>query len=370
MQRGEFPARFRYAGVMYPSFRLGALAAMTAALSMTAWAQASRTVNGHWQGALKNQGQDLTVVLDLTKNQKGEWIGTFGIPDVGIADLPVSGLAVGPADVRFTVTGFPGTPSYEGKIAADGNAINGTFTADKKPAALAFKRTGEAKVNLPPANSKLSKTMEGAWQSTLDGGLTTKYHIVLKLGRAADGTATGTLTSVDRGNLESALTSIQQTGNTLRFEIRSLNGSYRGELNATGTEIKGEWKQAANVTPMVFRRGASATAANSALTKAFEGTWHGLLDQGKDFKIELVLKLSQAADGSATGTLANTDAKSRELPVSAIIQKGTSLQFEVGLLKASFEGTLTGSTITGKWSQEGLLDNIPLTFKRQATAAK
>src|SRR5580765_557056 len=73
MQRGEFPASFRYAGLMYFSFRLGALAILTAALSMTAWAQASRTVNGHWQGALKNQGQDLTVVLDLTKNQKGEW---------------------------------------------------------------------------------------------------------------------------------------------------------------------------------------------------------------------------------------------------------------------------------------------------------
>jgi hypothetical protein len=121
---------------------------------------------------------------------------------------------------------------------------------------------------------------------------------------------------------------------------------------------------------LTFRRGASPTSTNSTLSQAFEGTWRAMIDEGGEAKIELVLKLSRAADGSAAGTITNSEAKSKELPLSSIIQRDTGLQFEVGLLKASFRGTLSGSAIAGTWSQEGLLNNMPLTFRRQAAAAK
>lgn len=344
------------------SFRWAIASALL--VNSAAFAQASRVPNGHWQGSLKMGKDEQPMVMDLTKDQKGEWIGTLGIPEFGINDVPIATIAVAADGVRIAAPSFPGAPSLDLKLSPDAKSMSGSLTSGGTAKPVTFKRTGEAKVNLPGANSTITKSLEGAWQGSMDGGGTSRYHLVLKFQRAANGTGSGTVTSIDR-NMESPLSAIRQEGNFVTFEILSLGGTFRGTLNAAATALNGEWMQGGNGTPLNFSRGASTQSANSAMTKALEGTWRGKIDQGPEFRIELVMKLKRAADGSATGTMASSEAKSKELPLSAIVIKGNSVQFEVGLLKASFKGALdaSGGSITGRWTQEGLLENLPLTFQ-------
>jgi hypothetical protein len=342
---------------------------------MAGWAQTSNTVSGQWQGTIKvpspdaKSSVDVTVVVDLSKNQKGEWIGTFGMPDLGAIGLPLAKLVAGPSSVSFTVPDVPSTPSFDGKLSADGS-LSGTFTTGTTKVPLSLKRTGAAKVALPAANSTISKAFEGAWQGSYDSGRSTRLHLVLKLSRRPDGTAAGTLTNIDGGNVETPVTGIDQTGNQLHFEIRSLGGKFRGSMNSAGTEIKGEWMQTGSV-PLTFTRGASVTSVNSVLPKSLEGNWTGTLDAGKGMKLEFVLKFGRAADGTATGTLGNTEANSRELPLSVIIVKDDRVQFDVGQIAGTFHGTLeaSGTAIAGTWEQENLI-KAPLAFKRPVSAAK
>lgn len=342
---------------------------------MAGWAQASRSVGGQWQGTLKVPSNDpknpmaVGVVVDLSKSPKGDWVGTFGMPEIGVTGLPLAKLAVSGASVSFTVPDAPQAPSFDGKLSQDGR-LSGTFTAGTSKLPLELKAAGKANVALPAANSTIAKAFEGAWQGSYDPGGTTRYHLVLKFSRHADGTATGTLTNIDGGNVETPVSGINQVGNYLEFEIRAISGKFRGSLNSAGTEIKGEWMQP-GATPLTFTRGASMTAVNSPLPKAFEGNWTGTLDAGTELKLEFVLKLSRAADGTATGTLSNKEANSKELPLAAIIVKDNNLKFEVGLVKGNFHGTIDafGTAIAGTWEQEDLL-RAPLTFKHPASAVK
>lgn len=348
---------------MHASFRLAALAAAAALSSVTAMAQTTRTAEGHWEGTMKAAGQDFPITVDLSKSPNGEWAGAFGIPDAGITDVPLSKLAVvGPA-VRFEVTGIPGAPTFEGTLNADGN-ISGTFTADRKPAPLSLKRTGAARM-LRPAS--VSRAFEGTWKGSLKLNDTTR-HFVMKLSHAADGSATGTLTDADQGNRESPLTGIVQTGNALQFEVKTLSGTYRGILNESAKEIRGQWLQNGKSALLIFSPG----TPNSPLSKAFQGTWQGEIDAGPGYKITLILKLGRASDGSATGTITNTETQAREVPLNSIVERDKAIEFTVSVLQASFHGTIdgAGTAISGSWTQEQLVENLPLTFKRRAPAAK
>jgi len=357
---------------MQISFRLAALAAAAAVLNLMGWAQASRTVNGEWKGTIKGPKGigDIAIVVDLTKSPKGEWIGTFGMPDVPVTGLPLDKLVVREPNISFAVPGVPGAASFEGKLSPDGQ-LAGTFITGSSKTPLSLTRTGQAKVALPTANSALAKGFEGAWWGSYDACGPNRYHLVLKLSRRPDGAAMGTFTNIDGDNVETPITSIDQVGNYLTFEVRPLAASFRGSLNTAGTNIAGEWKQGANTTPLTFGRGASINSINSVLPKPLEGNWESTFDAGTEGKIDFVLKLGHIADGTATGTLSNKEPNSKALPLSVILVKGNTISFDVGLIKGKFHGTWNaiGNAVAGTYEMQEIM-TAPMTFKRPVSASK
>jgi hypothetical protein len=350
-------------------YRFTAFAFAVATLGFTGLAQqSSPTASGHWQGSLKVPGQDLVVVVDLAKNAKGTWIGSFSMPELGATDIPVDQLTVVQTKVHFLLTGIPGSsPAFDGNLSADGNELAGTFSDVKTKSPLTLIRSGAAKVKLPLPNTPLTKDFEGTWHATLGSG-DSQIRVLLKLTRATDGTATGMMVNVDQGNREVPLTSIQQKDKVLEFEIRSVAVRFHGTLNAAGGAVAGEWTQMSRAAPVTFERG--AFPPNSPLTKALEGTWQATLDAGGEYKIVLALMLTRDADGAAAGTLRNTSESGKELPVTTIALKNKSVEFAVKGLGATFSGTLNnaGTEITGTWSLAGT--DLPLTFKRSTAAEK
>jgi hypothetical protein len=349
-------------------YRFTAFAFAAATLGFTGMAQqSSPTVSGHWQGSLKVGSQDLVIVVDLAKNAKGTWIGSFSMPELGATDIPVDQLTVGQTKVHFVVTATPGSPSFDGNLSADGNELTGTFSDPQTKSPLTLRRVGTAHVKLPLPNTPLTKDFEGTWHATLGAG-DSQIRMLLKLTRAPDGTATGTVVNVDQGNREVPLTSIQQKDKLLEFDIRSVAVRFHGTLNAAGGAVAGEWSQMSHSAALIFERG--GFPPNSPLTKAFDGTWQATLDAGGEYKIVLALTLTRAADGTAAGTLKNTSEPGKELPLTAITLKNKSMEFSVQGLSATYSGTLNnaGTEITGTWTLAGTA--LPLTFKHLTAADK
>ncbi len=109
----------------------------------------------------------------------------------------------------------------------------------------------------------------GTWEGTLDVGAS-RLRLVLHVDSAKDGALTGRLDSPDQGATDLPLDSVSFAGNTLRFEMKSLQAMYEGKLDPDGMQIKGEFKQGQGF-PLNFKRTGDATKSLLTLQKVDAG---------------------------------------------------------------------------------------------------
>jgi hypothetical protein len=176
----------------------------------------------------------------------------MSIPAAGAVDLPLSKIAVDATMLRFTAVDLPGSPVFTGTFAADGS-VSGSATNGNVPLKFTMNVAGEAVVKLAPRSSPLTKEFEGNWAGAMDGGGGQAVRFALQLSRAADGTASGRIISVDQGGQVIPLTTISIKETKLEFEARALSATYSGVLNAKGV-IEGAWVQSSKEYPLDFQR--------------------------------------------------------------------------------------------------------------------
>lgn len=222
----------------------------SSAIAQTAAADPS----GHWEGQIQIPDHVLTMSLDLTKSPTGAWIGSMSIVGTTAMDIPLDTIAVADA-VRF-IAGLPGRTSFDGRLSADAGGLSGTVSNDEGGVPFQLTRHGEAHVSVPPPSSPLSPAFEGTWEGALESGGQAR-RVRVKLSKTADGTATGTLISVDKGNLEIPVTTVTLHDTQLQLDARSISGTYRGTLGPDGT-IAGEWTEPALHVSLTLTRAASA----------------------------------------------------------------------------------------------------------------
>ncbi len=58
------------------------LTAVFALTNLSAFAQPTSGLAAHWEGAIQMPERELRIRLDLAKNSKGEWTGSFSIPSM------------------------------------------------------------------------------------------------------------------------------------------------------------------------------------------------------------------------------------------------------------------------------------------------
>jgi murein DD-endopeptidase MepM/ murein hydrolase activator NlpD len=83
--------------------------------------------------------------------------------------------------------------------------------------------------------------LAGAWKGEL-GADAARLHIVLTFTKAADGSFSGQVNSVDQG-ATIPIENITLKDSALRFEVKAVGGVYEGKLNAAKTQIDGTWTQ-------------------------------------------------------------------------------------------------------------------------------
>ena len=235
--------------------RLTFAAAAFSLLAPFAIAQSAPGASGRWEGTISVPDHELPIIVNLAP-QKDAWKGTIAIPEQNLKDFPLSSISVAKDAVKFVMSGVPGNPAFDGKLAADGQSIAGNFTQGGGTITFALKRTGAAQFAELPKSTLVAKEFEGAWEGTLDTG-GPKLRLVLNLVNEKD-SATGTLTSIDQGGAVIPIAVIMQTKSELKLDLPSVGGSFKGEISKDAASITGTWTQGMGGLPLTLHRPAAA----------------------------------------------------------------------------------------------------------------
>jgi uncharacterized protein (TIGR03435 family) len=107
----------------------------------------AQDLTGTWQGTL-HAGQDLRLVLKITKTDGGGYNAVAYSIDQGGAPIPVTKVTLDGGAVKMAVTAIGGT--YEGKMSADGKSIVGSWSQGPNPLPLTYTRaTPETEWTIP-----------------------------------------------------------------------------------------------------------------------------------------------------------------------------------------------------------------------------
>ena len=207
--------------------------------------------SGHWEGTLPVPNMELKVEIDLARNSRGIFAGTFGQPAQGVKGLPLSSVAVEASTVRFVVKGGSDAATFDGALSADGTAISGTVTQSGFTIPMKLSPTGDARIAPAPKSAPIAKELEGTWNGALDVN-GAAMRLVVRMANQPDGTAAGTVVSPDGSGVEIPI-GMTQNGSAVTIEIPSVGASYVAVLNPAGTELAGTWTQGSSAFPLTLK---------------------------------------------------------------------------------------------------------------------
>jgi hypothetical protein len=111
----------------------------------------------------------------------------------------------------------------------------------------------------------------------------------------------------------------------------------------------------------------SLTCALATPIPAVVGDWEGAV-QTDTGSLRVVLHVTQAKDGSLTGTLDSPDQGAAGIPLTIVTSDQPAFHFEIEQFGCKYDGTISkdNSEIVGQWKQGTAA--LALTLKRAAKA--
>jgi hypothetical protein len=224
--------------------RFFALAVLLVAASLAR----AQDIAGDWQGTINADGEELRLVLHISKAPDGGLKATLdSIDQPGGNGIPVNSVTLKDSKLSLDVTAVHGT--YEGTVAADARTISGTWTQGAA-LPLEFKRaTQPIRTEHKPAKPS---DIDGAWMGSLDTGAI-KLRVVFHIVNTEDG-LTATMDSPDQGAKGLPTTSVTRDGASLKIEAKGIGGVFEGKIAADLSSIDGKWTQMGNTMPLVLKR--------------------------------------------------------------------------------------------------------------------
>ncbi len=218
-------------------------------VASSAWS-ATSGIEGHWRGSIETPQGSLGVEVDLSNSASG-WIGAISIPSQGASGLPLDRISATGGKCSFHIQGAPGDPTFFGTLAADSRTISGDLSQDGSTMSFQLSRAGEAKIETPKASATVAGQFVGTWEGTLEADR--PLRMKLKISNEQDG-AHATLVSVDQGNAEFAVSSIQQKDLHLALDLSRIGAKYEAELDKDGGELNGTWRQGGGSVSLSLRK--------------------------------------------------------------------------------------------------------------------
>ena len=236
---------------MAPSFRY--LPLILAAWLVPAFAQTGPA--GHWEGSIQLPDRELDITFDLARNGSGAWAGAFTQPAQNVRNVPLANIVVTGKSVKFTlVAGGASAPDFDCAIESAA-AMRCVLSTQASSVAASMKRTGEAKLDLPKSSAAVSAEFEGDWEGAVqapDGA----HPLAVHIHNQPDKTVTATLDSPGQNATGLPLSDVVQSGNSLEFQLRLANASFKGAYNKDANEIAGQWSQSGLSFPLTLKKSA------------------------------------------------------------------------------------------------------------------
>src|SRR5712692_6113805 len=183
-----------------------------------------------------------------------------------------------------------------------------------------------------------------------------ELEFTLDIARSPKGVWIGSMSVMGSTAIDVPLSSITVEDTAVRFTASLPDrASFDGKLSPDANSLTGTATNAAGEAPFQLTRNREANVKvpppSSALSKEFEGSWEGTLEVGEKV-LRIGLKVSAAADGTATATLISVDQGNQEIPVTTVTIKGKELQLEARAVSGTYRGTLgANGGIAGEWAQ-------------------
>ena len=211
----------------------------------------------------------------------------------------------------------------------------------------------------------------GTWEGTLEAS-GTKLKVVFNISKTPEGTFTATMDSPDQGVKGIAVDSVMFDYGHLVMDVKSVMGSFDGNLERDKPEIKGIWTQGGMSFPLVLKHveatsetppAPEPTATPSSVKGDIEGMWMGTLSfSGVDLRV--VFHISKDAEGKLTATLDSPDQGAKDIPVDEVTFQNNHLHLNAKSIGGNYEGDMPEGKpgIEGKWTQGGM--SVPLVLER------
>lgn len=206
----------------------------------------SQDIVGDWNGKLTIGQAELRLVLHVSKAADGSLKATLDSIDQGAPGIPVNAVTLKDSKLDLAVDAVHGT--YTGKVNTDASEIDGTWTQGASMD-LNFHR-GAIAMKPAPKPAKPSD-IDGDWLGTLDTGMG-RLRLVLHIKNTEDG-LTAYMDSLDQGANGIPVNSITRTGAELKFEMKSIGGSFDGTIAADLGTINGTWSQMGKSWPLALK---------------------------------------------------------------------------------------------------------------------
>jgi len=208
---------------------------------------AEDVVSGRWEGTAQIPDDELTVVVDLTK-ENGTWVGSIIVPGLGLKGSPLTDIKVQPPDLNFAVKGALG---IQLKLRLDANnKLAGNFEQAGNRAPVKLQKTGPPQVEYPPRNTPVAKELEGEWKGDYEM-LGYTRHVSIKFANHPDG-ATADFVIVGRKHNVLPVDLVTQEGDLVTVDSHEMGSSFEGRLK--DGKLTGAIRQGAVETPLVLVR--------------------------------------------------------------------------------------------------------------------
>ncbi|MAC90604.1 alpha/beta fold hydrolase [Maricaulis sp.] len=186
--------------------------------------------SGDWLGILSTPGGELRLLITATEQPDGSHRGELESLDQAPGQkIPINEFAIDSDTMRFAITAMGA--SYSGEWNDQTQRYEGEFSQGMT-LPLAFARPAAVEVTVIDG-------IDGVWEGMLTRG-ETELAFTLNIETGEDGTQVA-LDSVTQAAYGIPVTDITRDGDAVGFRIPAANVTYRGELNAQGDRLTGQW---------------------------------------------------------------------------------------------------------------------------------
>ncbi|WP_161602430.1 alpha/beta hydrolase family protein [Tautonia marina] len=216
-------------------------------------------VLGHWVGTLKVGPIELILVLHVTSTDEGELAGTLDSPDQGSFGLKVDQISLDDRTLQFESQTV--AASFEGTLAEDGQTIKGTFHQGGRANPITLTLTPEDEL---PRPVDAPEVLLGIWQGPIELplGQTLRVAIRVEPVKGSPDTRRAVFDSIDQDVKGIPVTAISVENKAVRFEVKSIGGSFEGTINDDRTRIEGQWTQSILSLPLSLEKVEATSTLN------------------------------------------------------------------------------------------------------------